>query len=116
AAARGYDHLVHTLLDCGALVDALDPELETPLHKACFNGNLYVVEKLVMERANINKRDKHGWAPLHIAAAKNQRLVVDYLLGRPGIDVNLVNEKGMTPLMVASAKGLTGIVRVLLEK
>ncbi|KNE57546.1 hypothetical protein AMAG_03247 [Allomyces macrogynus ATCC 38327] len=115
AAARGFDAVVRVLLENGAIVDMVDPENETALHKACFSGNVYVVDRLVQARANPNKADKHGWTPLHIAVAKGNKDVVALLLQRPGIKVNCANQAGTTPLMTACAKGHLDLVHTLLD-
>ncbi|KAI9183492.1 hypothetical protein H9P43_004410 [Blastocladiella emersonii ATCC 22665] len=116
AATRGYDAVVHVLLENGAIVDLADPDLETALHKAAFNGNVFVVEKLLHARANLNAKDRGGWTPLHVAVARNHHEIAHLLLNHPAIDVNAVNAAGTSPLMLACAKGNSLLIKVLLRK
>lgn len=49
AAATNSYSIVSMLLKAGAKVDTTDVKSETPLHKACLNGNLKLVAILVEE-------------------------------------------------------------------
>ena len=41
---------------------------ETPLYKACLNGNIHLVKYLVEHGADVNKENKNGETPLYISS------------------------------------------------
>ncbi|KAA0190713.1 hypothetical protein HAZT_HAZT011227 [Hyalella azteca] len=91
---------------------------ETPLHKACINGELAKAKTLVKHGHRINVRDKAGWLPLHEACNHGHLELVKFLLSvgahindRGGTDCN-----GITPLHDAASCGNLDIVKLLLEK
>ena len=47
----------------------------TPLHAACENGHIAVVEELLNRRARVNFANKYGFTPLH-AARRNGHIEV----------------------------------------
>ncbi|XP_062583507.1 LOW QUALITY PROTEIN: tonsoku-like protein [Saccostrea cucullata] len=53
---------------------------ETPLHRACIEGNLKKVERLIEQGHQVNPRDYCGWIPLHEAANHDHYEIVQYLL------------------------------------
>ena len=48
----------------------------------------------------VNARNNESWTPLHLAANRGKREVVEYLLS-VGVDINAVASNGWTPLKVA---------------
>ncbi|MBI2880352.1 MAG: ankyrin repeat domain-containing protein [Candidatus Tectomicrobia bacterium] len=71
------------------------------------------VTRLIIEGANVNAKDNHGWTPLMRAAAAGHTEVVKVLMAA-GADVNLKGENGETPLMAAAYYGHTGpLLRLL---
>ena len=70
------------------------------IHKylnSCITGNLVVVKQLVHE-VGVNYQDDNKTTGLNWAVWKGHNNVVKYLLSMPGIDVNIVNHKGWSPL------------------
>ena len=63
----------------------------------------------------IRQADAFGYTPLHRAAARGDRRMVEFLL-RHGADPNARNRMGQTPLHGTAQQGLTFIVESLLEK
>ena len=53
---------------------------ETPLHIACNQGYLSIVQYLIEKGANIEAKDKYQQTPLHIACQNNNLPVVQYLI------------------------------------
>ena len=47
--------------------------------------------------------DGWEWTPLHIAASKSHKEIIELLIAK-GADVNALNNKGDTPLDLASGK------------
>jgi len=98
------------------------------LHKACFEGNLDEVRRIVESGQNINNLDKDGFtamlAPLHITAMKGHLHIARYLLSqRVEVDVRStyqttldtqVNDQ-LTPLTYAVQRDDLRMAKLLLE-
>ena len=52
--------------------------------------------------------------PLHVACYHNSKSVVKFLIGC-GVDANVQDEYGQTPLIICSNKGYTALISMLLE-
>lgn len=50
--------MAHTLLDAGSNPNAITNKRETPLHFACYNGNIELVELLLDYKAEINAKNQ----------------------------------------------------------
>ena len=71
-------------------------------HRHAPNGWLPSVRYLVEELgADVNARDYNGFAPLHNAAARGDRELIEYLVGR-GADVTVLTRKGETTADMAN--------------
>ena len=87
----------------------------TPLHLACFFGNLETAEMLLQLGADVTFRSAnalHNQA-LHAATAGRNQDICALLLSH-GAGVNATQQAGYTPLHSASANGDIEIVRLLL--
>ncbi|WP_173862896.1 MULTISPECIES: ankyrin repeat domain-containing protein, partial [unclassified Wolbachia] len=116
AAEKGHKEVVEALLDKGANVDAEDENGDTPLDlattqdirtllqntdellKAAGRGDIDTVNDLINQGASVNATDQDGKTPLHCAAKNSHEEVVEALLGKDGIDVNLADKNKDTPL------------------
>ena len=86
---------------------------DTPLQRACMDGNLVNVLRLVEEEgADVDKATSNGPTPLGTAAARGHFAVVRYLVER-GADVDKARATSYTPLYGAAA--FLPIVRYLVE-
>ena len=95
---------------CGRLTDL------PPVAAAARTGDTSAIAALSAEGADLNIRSGvNGWTPLLHAIHKNRPSSVDALLAA-GADVNARGFGGITPLMMASGYGYTGIVQRLLER
>ena len=73
---------------------------EYPLHIACRTGcSLEVIELLA--RCDVNRQDKAGNTPLHIAFQNGSTDMVRYLVKDRKCDVNVANNRGELPLHLA---------------
>jgi len=126
--------LVQRLLMHGAHPDALDEGVKyssrhkLPLHIAAADNSSELVELLLKHGANVDITDYNGHTALHstitdplrttsssyIVATKNVKSVIDILLENRA-DVNIVDNYGQTALYVAVCKGMTAVVRKMLQ-
>lgn len=77
----------------------------TPLHMACKAGHLDIVKYLLEKGADVKALDNNGNSCLHYASMGGEpkifHLLIDSIEGFEGIDPNLKNKKGQTPVDVA---------------
>ncbi len=52
---------------------------------------------------------------LHVAVKQSAQEVIEYLCGYDGIEINITNFSGETPLHIAAKKGNIDIVKILVE-
>lgn len=91
---------------------------ETQLHRACIQGNVSMVRRLIDQGHPINIRDHAGWLPLHEASNHGFKDIVELLLDNKAS----INDKGgtscdgFTPLHDACGNGRLETVELLLER
>ena len=102
-----YGQISHWLARRNALVD-------TPLHRAVFDGDKARVERLVAQGDDINARGRTGGTPLHDAAFKGNLPVVELLLAH-GAKINAKNQDGRTPLHRAAFAGRRDVAETLIR-
>ncbi|MEX2121435.1 MAG: ankyrin repeat domain-containing protein [Pirellulales bacterium] len=104
AARRGDYNAVRALLSAGADVNLRGDRGSTPLHGAlgCYSrAREQIVRALIKAGAAVDSRDEFfGWMPLHMAVWVDSLGAVDQLL-RAGAQVDAVDDKGRTPLLIA---------------
>lgn len=107
---------------CKRFIQADDVLLEmassdgwTPLHLACFFGNLETAEMLLEMGADVKVRSANAMhnTPLHAAAASRNQDICALLLSH-GAEVNATQQAHYTALHSAAANGDVEIVRLLL--
>jgi len=116
------------LLEAGADPLATDQAGFTPFQKACFHGNLQVVQVLCEHAeatsawGNVIQSDKtgvmNGKTMLHIVAKfapRNAQALVELLAGKPGISLSARCGEGLTPLLDACLFGNVEATRGLLR-
>ena len=86
AVESGQLENIQELLALGARTEVYNPEGYTPLHLACFRGDLNCVQLLVENRVNplnVNIQQNRGMqTPLHVAVTQGHVEVARYLLDR----------------------------------
>ncbi|CAH2274646.1 ankyrin repeat domain-containing 49 [Pelobates cultripes] len=83
------------------LVNTIDEDHYTPLHRASYNGHLNIVRELIARGANVHAVTVDGWTPLHSACKWNNTPVASFLL-QHGADINAQTQGLLTPLHLAS--------------
>ncbi len=96
------------------MVNGHDDLRHTPLHFACAQGGLPLVELLLKHGADVNARDFADNTPLHAAAQANKPDIVKLLLDRKA-DPNVPNRQRATPLLHAATTGALPAVEALLR-
>lgn len=117
AACHGNYKMTKFALSKGAPVDGNSKHC-APLHLACREGHLDVIELLLHKGAQIDNPTSAGCTPLFVGSRagnvwRQDVSVVKLLLSR-GADVEKTNREGLTPLMIACYKGNFDAVDVLL--
>ena len=119
AVGVGSAGLVRLLAQFGADInlDTLDrgDGQRAPLHLACDQGNLAVVEALLELGADMTILNWRGESGLHIAAFAKHPEVIAPLLVSEGADVDLARGDGKSALHLAADRRQTDIVALLLR-
>uniref|UniRef100_A0A182Q994 Uncharacterized protein n=1 Tax=Anopheles farauti TaxID=69004 RepID=A0A182Q994_9DIPT len=82
-----------------SVVQAIDSDGYTALHKACYNNNRSMALLLLRYGADPNARTDMGWTPLHSACKWNNAACAALLL-QHGADVNAPSDGDQTPLHI----------------
>ena len=111
------------------LVGCGNPEADRALLKAAQDGNIVAVKKHlaagadvnakgwfkltlhIVEGGNLNKKTYTDWTPLHWAAYRDHKEIVELLIAE-GADVN-AKDAGTTPLDVAEEFNLSELASIL---
>lgn len=104
------------LLEHGAEINIRDAvNNDTALMYGVRDGKLKVAEYLLTRGADPNITDKQGFAPLHVAVARNDIELVKRLLSH-GAAINArTTGHGRTALLIAAMSGFVEMVRLLLD-
>ena len=94
------------------LVSSRNDSGQTPLHYAA-HGHKDVAELLLVDKAEVDARDKAGYTPLYVAAQEGHKDVAELLLAYKA-DVNARANDGDTPLHMAVYKGHRDVAELLL--
>ena len=115
AAARGEDARVEELLRRGCNPMATDGMGWTTLHHAAQWGRVSTIQliKKHWPKINVNARDRCGWTPfMNSVAGSHKDACME--LKKMGANASNATNYGRNALHVASMKGLTEMVRMLL--
>jgi len=113
ASYSGYSDIVELLLNAGAAVEARFSGL-TALSAACSNNHLETVRLLLQAGANPFGSEAGAYA-LHRAAARGALESVQCLLDF-GTDMEITDDKGLTPLHKAVINHQLSVVEELLQR
>ena len=97
------------LENAGADVQAVDNNGDAPIHIVCNGLRLnYLKILLSSKKCNLNQQNANGDTALHIVCrmGNNDKYFVQTLLSMPGIDPEIANYAGVTPVEVAGTNYL----------
>ncbi|OHT08517.1 hypothetical protein TRFO_22939 [Tritrichomonas foetus] len=78
---------------------------------------LEIVKLFSSAEFNIKGNDKLGWTPIHYAAQMGNVNILSYILSKcQGIDINLKDNEGNSPLLIAASNNHSKIVSALLKR
>ncbi|XGA08029.1 MAG: ankyrin repeat domain-containing protein [Wolbachia endosymbiont of Xenopsylla cheopis] len=117
AAKECLNEILKMLIKNGGYADAIDKDLNTPLHIAVLNNCENVVEILLQNSANVNAQGEYDCTPLHLAVIKGNKRIVEILLKKQANIYLEVNYNGitMTALDIAQANKNKEIEQLLLS-
>ena len=117
AASNDHVEAAKILISHGAKIDVRDTvNNDTALIYGIRDGKFRVAEFLLEAGADPNLADRRGFAPVHIAVARNEVKLVQRLLDH-GAAINVrTYSDGKTPLMIAAAAGFEEMVEILLSR
>jgi ankyrin repeat protein len=117
AAYKGYTEIVEKLLEAGADITAVDPEMKaTALHAAAYAGRTEAAKVLIAYKIDIDKQGPYnGYTALHDAIWQNNIETAKVLIDA-GAKLEIKSKDGQTALDLAKAKGHTKIVALIEQK
>ena len=123
ASQSGKVDVARMLIERGADLTAQSKDGETALHLASRTGKVDIAHMLIERGVDPTAQNKDGQTPLHLVSTnpfnrlpgRTRYLEFARILLTHGADVNAKNMNGLTPLHLASQRGLTEVMRVLVE-
>eukprot|EP01111_Echinosteliopsis_oligospora_P015339 TRINITY_DN6040_c0_g1_i1.p1 TRINITY_DN6040_c0_g1~~TRINITY_DN6040_c0_g1_i1.p1 ORF type:complete len:446 (+),score=101.20 TRINITY_DN6040_c0_g1_i1:181-1518(+) len=120
AINHGFLRLVLQLVEKGVDVNALTPNKITPLVMAIENGYEAIAMELISAGASASfpsypKDEGVSCSPIHVAVKKHMKSVVERLIEN-GANVNICNQEGLSPLLIAIHGGDSEMVSLLIDR
>lgn len=115
ASQQGRIAVTETLIAHNSMINLKDFDGDTALHDAAFCGEHEIVSVLLHAGAEPEVRNGDGYTPLHLAAVKGCFATFSTLFPFVTNIDDFNNNKSVTPLMIATQRGATDIVKFLLE-
>lgn len=117
AAYLGHAEIVRMLLEGGADVGAVDPDMKaTALHAASYAGRTEAAKLLIAHHIDIDcQGPRNGYTALHDAIWQGNEETARVLI-EAGADLTLVNHEGQTPLAFARTRKQGAIVSLIERK
>ena len=90
-------------------------EERNAFHFATTMGNVQSMDMLIKHGINVNTTDIKGFSALHLASSRNKVNAVNLILKTEGVNLNLPNKNGYTPILTAIENGHIEILQSLLD-
>jgi len=109
------------LVEEGADVNICEDMGLSPLHQATTRRDRDLVDILLKNRANVNKKSVWSTTPLHTllndASSQDEEIVIEILklLISNGAELDIGDENELTSLIIAAQKGFLEVCKILLE-
>lgn len=118
AATKKYNSVIEVLFAAGADPNMGDNEDDFCLIYLPQVRAPYGIWKLFTDhpKINVNRQNHAGVSSLHYMAKWNTRTDIFELMFSKGADINIMDNRGKTPLDMAEAGGHTELVRYLIAK
>ena len=87
----------------------------SPIHFACFNGDLSIIQILIGHGEHLDSKDKNGLRPIHYAVMGNQIKLIQYMNETMMNMFSCDNDKSKSPLHLACQYGCLDIVKYYCE-
>ncbi|VDI79707.1 Hypothetical predicted protein [Mytilus galloprovincialis] len=113
ACLKGYVSIAKRFLQSGAKCNMYS-DSDSPLFAACSEGHTSIVIELLKFKANVNEKNRNGYAPLHIACGNGHSEIVTHLL-QVGANCNILTHDFDSPFHFACLQGNISIVTELLQ-
>lgn len=110
------DKVLDLLSRPGIAIDAKQLDGTTALYRACLAGNTAAFKLLLDNGADVNNRNNDNlWTVLMCGVAENRIEIVEQLLSRSELEVNVTDEIQNTALHIATERGNARMVELLLR-
>lgn len=110
---------IQTLFEQGGVevFTSRDDKGHTPAHWACLGGHTTILRFMLEHKAPVNEPSNNdlGARPIHWACVNGHIAVIDILV-QSGVPLDIVDNKGCTPLIVAAQYGQTMLSGYLMGK
>jgi ankyrin repeat protein len=104
------------VLNCKADVNVRAAMGETPLHVCVKNCNLFTIEFLIENHADLNARDNYNRSVLHWSAYTGKVIMLYYFQKYHGLnDLNELDQFEQNVLLIACSLGFQELIRYLLD-
>mmetsp|Transcript_18517 Transcript_18517/g.71491 ORF Transcript_18517/g.71491 Transcript_18517/m.71491 type:complete len:998 (+) Transcript_18517:179-3172(+) len=107
-----YLRVMKLMVENKADVNAINEFGESPLHTACWKGNIYSVQFLLNNHANVNKLNHKKETPLHWAVRRAKPDLTQVLMGY-GADPFIASGNGSTPMELAIEANQQSLVQLM---
>ncbi|KAG9389962.1 Protein tyrosine kinase [Carpediemonas membranifera] len=115
ATQKGNIASLQALIRHGVSTDTQTTKGRTPLFMAAIEGNANVIRALISAGADVNRTDCDGETPINRAVLNGKVEAVAALAQATGVNLEIADKSGDTPILNASMKNNTEMARILIQ-